>query len=362
MTFRCNKLRKDSSNKGLLKSNDKFDIYGLKYTSYPAEDRFVKTFTAEQYSSALSNRRLMGSSLALYIHVPFCESLCLYCARNKVITKQHERAHEYLQYLQKEIDLHIAKMGKCQPVNQLYLGGGSPTFFSDNELTELIRKIQDNFSLVSEGEFSIEIDPRTVDTKRLRHLAGLGFNRLSFGVQDFDPDVQKAVNREQPVQGVYNLIEDARVIGFKSINIDLIYGLPNQTSHSFARTLNAVNSLIKPDRISLSVYAHLPQQFKSQRFIRAEDLPSSSDKMRMLSDAINTFQNAGYIYIGMDHFALPNDPLAIAMRQGRLHRNLQGYTTQPEGDLIGLGISSIGHIGTNYSQNTKSRKSDFGLY
>lgn len=333
----------------------KFDVSGPRYTSYPTADRFVEAFTEEAYKQTLEQRRVGGLALPLsiYVHIPFCESLCFYCACNKIITKHHERSAEYLSYLSKEIDLHIQHLGVGQTISQLHLGGGSPTFFSDDELSELMTMIKRSFVLAPGGEYSIEIDPRTVDEKRLAHLASLGFNRLSFGVQDFDPEVQKAVHRIQPAEQVFSLVEAARALKFDSVNVDLIYGLPKQTPESFTRTLAQIVAL-KPERIALYAYAHLPQRFKPQRRIDAYELPSASEKIAMLSNALATFINAGYVYVGMDHFALPTDALAIAKRQGRLHRNFQGYSTQPDCDLIGLGVSSIGRIGATYSQNAKS--------
>jgi oxygen-independent coproporphyrinogen-3 oxidase len=258
-----------------------------------------------------------------------------------------------LRYLSKEIDLHVQHLGMGQSITQLHLGGGSPTFFTDDELSELMSMIRKNFDLAPHGEYSIEIDPRTVDENRLKHIAKLGFNRLSFGVQDFDPEVQKAVHRVQPAEQVFSLVEAARAMKFDSVNVDLIYGLPKQTSASFKETLSQVVKL-KPERIALYAYAHLPERFKPQRRIDSYELPSGSDKIAMLSNAISTFIDAGYVYVGMDHFALPTDALAIAKRQGRLHRNFQGYSTQPNCDLIGLGVSSIGRIGATYSQNAKT--------
>lgn len=333
----------------------KFDVNGPRYTSYPTADRFVEAFTDESYQQALDQRRVGGVALPLsiYVHVPFCESLCFYCACNKIVTKRHERSAEYLKYLRKEIELHIKHLGAGQTISQLHLGGGTPTFFSDDELSELMSMLRENFTLVPGGEYSIEVDPRTVNEDRLAHLAKLGFNRLSFGVQDFDEEVQKAVHRIQPAKDVFSLVESARHLDFESVNVDLIYGLPKQTAESFARTLSQVVEL-RPDRIALYAYAHLPERFKPQRRIHAEELPEASDKISMLSDAISTFIAAGYVYIGMDHFALPNDTLSVAKRQGRLHRNFQGYSTQPDCDLIGLGVSAIGKIGATYSQNAKT--------
>lgn len=333
----------------------KYDISGPRYTSYPTADRFVEAFTDEAYQQTLAQRRVGGVTLplSLYVHIPFCESLCFYCACNKIITKHHERSAEYLRYLNKEIELHVQYLGCGQSISQLHLGGGSPTFFSDDELSSLMAIIRNNFDLAESGEYSIEIDPRTVDEKRLQHIANLGFNRLSFGVQDFDPEVQKAVHRIQPAEQVFKLVEAARAIKFDSVNVDLIYGLPKQTSQSFQQTLTQVVAL-RPERIALYAYAHLPERFKPQRRIDSYELPSGADKISMLSSALSTFIAAGYVYVGMDHFALPTDALAIAKRQGRLHRNFQGYSTQPDCDLIGLGVSSIGRIGATYSQNAKT--------
>jgi oxygen-independent coproporphyrinogen-3 oxidase len=334
---------------------EKFDVAGPRYTSYPTADRFVEAFADVEFGQALEQRNLSGRllPLSLYVHIPFCESLCFYCACNKIVTKRHERSAEYLQYLKKEVDLYVDKLGKGQQISQLHLGGGSPTFFTDEELSELMSLLRENFQLMPGGEYSIEIDPRTVDAHRLEHLAWLGFNRLSFGVQDFDAEVQKAVHRIQPLEQVADLMHVARELKFESVNVDLIYGLPKQTTESFTQTLAKVISL-KPDRIALYAYAHLPERFKPQRRILGAELPSATEKVSMLANAISTFLSAGYVYVGMDHFALPTDSLAIAKRQGRLHRNFQGYSTQPDCDLIALGVSAIGKIGTTYSQNAKT--------
>ncbi|QDL39304.1 oxygen-independent coproporphyrinogen III oxidase [Rhodoferax sediminis] len=334
-----------------------FDVPGPRYTSYPTADRFVEAFTVDDYELALKQRRNGGAAMALplsiYVHIPFCESLCYYCACNKIITKHHERSAPYLRYLSREIDLHTAQLGGGQVVSQLHLGGGTPTFLNDAELRELMVMLRRSFSLAPGGEYSIEIDPRTVNASRLATLAELGFNRLSFGVQDFDPAVQKAVHRVQPAEQVFALVEAARQQGFESVNVDLIYGLPQQTPESFDRTLAQVVEL-RPDRIALYAYAHLPERFKPQRRIVTADLPAGAAKVEMLSRSISAFLDAGYVYVGMDHFALPNDALAVAKRQGRLHRNFQGYSTQPDCDLIALGVSAIGRIGATYSQNAKT--------
>jgi oxygen-independent coproporphyrinogen-3 oxidase len=335
----------------------KYDVSGPRYTSYPTADRFVEAFTADDYALALSQRRsgaaAMTLPLSIYVHIPFCESLCYYCACNKIITKHHGRSAEYLRYLGREVDLHTALIGHGQTVNQLHLGGGSPTFLSDPELGELMAMLRRSFAFAPGGEYAIEVDPRTVDNSRLDTLAALGFNRLSFGVQDFDPAVQKAVHRVQPAEQVFALVAAARDRGFESINVDLIYGLPQQSPESFDRTLVQINEL-RPDRIALYAYAHLPERFKPQRRINTVELPSGGAKITMLSRSLEALLEAGYVYVGMDHFALPDDSLAIAKRQGRLHRNFQGYTTQPDCDLIALGVSSIGRIGATYSQNAKT--------
>jgi len=333
----------------------RFDIPGPRYTSYPTADRFVEAFVEADYIQALEQRSAgsMALPLSLYVHIPFCESVCYYCACNKVITKHHEKAAEYLRYLSREVELQVEHFGRGHSVSQLHLGGGTPTFLSDEEIEDLMAMIRRNFSLVPGGEYSVEVDPRTVTPERLKTLHRLGFNRLSFGVQDFDPAVQKAVHRVQPAEQVFALVQAARDIGFESLNVDLIYGLPLQTPESFARTLAQVNTL-RPDRIALYAYAHLPARFKPQRRIVTAELPSGADKLAMLSASLDAFSDGGYVYVGMDHFALPDDALAVAKRQGRLHRNFQGYSTQPDCDLIALGVSAIGRIGATYSQNAKT--------
>jgi oxygen-independent coproporphyrinogen III oxidase len=342
----------------------RFDIPGPRYTSYPTADRFVEAFGPADLSQAITQRRAgpaaLVQPLSIYVHVPFCESLCYYCACNKIITKKHDRATPYLRALEREVELYAREIGRDRPVTQLHLGGGSPTFLSNDELLELIQMLRRNFALAPGGEQSIEIDPRTVDVCRLEHLARMGFNRISFGVQDFEPEVQKAVHRIQPAEQVFQLMDAARLIGFESINVDLIYGLPRQTAESFDRTLARVAQL-RPDRIALYAYAHLPERFKPQRHIQPADLPGGAAKLQMLARSLDAFGEAGYVYIGMDHFALPNDALAVAKRQGRLHRNFQGYSTQPDCDLIGLGVSAIGRIGASYSQNAKTLEEYYDL-
>ena len=339
------------------------DLQGPRYTSYPTADRFVEAFDEHDYVQALEQRRTglaRASALSLYIHIPFCESLCYYCACNKIVTRHHDRAQAYLRYLNRELELHLAHMGAGQALSQLHLGGGTPTFLTDDELRSLLSMVRRSFDMVPGGEYSIEVDPRTVTAARLALLAELGFNRLSFGVQDFDPAVQRAVHRTQPAEQVFDLVHEARRLGFESVNVDLIYGLPLQTPESFDRTLAQVTQL-RPDRVALYAYAHLPERFKPQRRIQAAELPAPAAKITMLSRSLDAFDAAGYVYVGMDHFALPGDALAVARRQGRLHRNFQGYSTQPDCDLIALGVSAIGRIGATYSQNAKALEDYYDL-
>jgi oxygen-independent coproporphyrinogen III oxidase len=336
----------------------RFDVPGPRYTSYPTADRFVEAFGPVDYAAALRQRAegaMVGgnSPLSLYVHIPFCESVCYYCACNKVITKHHERALEYLDALDTEIELHGNALGQQQAVSQLHFGGGSPTFLSDDELSRVMSSLKRVFRFVPGAEISIEVDPRTATAERLAQWRLMGFNRISFGVQDFNPEVQKAIHREQPFEMVKGLVLEARAQGYESVNMDLIYGLPRQNPVSFATTIRQVGEL-RPDRIALYAYAHLPQRFKPQRRIDVAELPPPDYRVEMLSSAIASFLSFGYTYIGMDHFALPGDALAAAKRQGRLHRNFQGYSTHADCDLIGLGVSAIGRMGATYSQNAKT--------
>ena len=335
---------------------ERFDIPGPRYTSYPTADRFVEAYGPGQYSQCLEQRRqgvgVRSVPLSVYIHIPFCESLCYYCACNKIITKRYSKAISYLELLEREIELHANAFGIRQNVSQLHLGGGTPTYLRDQELATLIKALDRAFEFTPTCERSIEVDPRTVSTERLKFLRELGFNRISFGVQDFNEGVQKAVHRIQSLEDVTELVRSSRDIGFESINLDLIYGLPKQTPSSFDRTLEQVIA-ISPERIALYAYAHLPARFKPQRRIHDSELPSGTSKVFMLARAMKQLADAGYIYIGMDHFAKSTDSLAISKRRGTLHRNFQGYTVQPDGDLIGLGVSAIGRVGASYSQNAK---------
>jgi len=333
----------------------KFDTPGPRYTSYPTADRFAEQFGPADAARVLEARSRAGSSapLSLYVHIPFCESLCYYCGCNKIITRHHEWSGGYLDALETELGLVLESLGSGRPVSQLHFGGGSPTFLSDAELTRVMSALAAAFRLTPDSEVSIEVDPRTVTPERLAHFRTLGFNRLSFGVQDFDPAVQKAVHRVQSFEMVQGLMTSARELGYVSINADLIYGLPKQTPESFARTVAQINAL-RPDRIALYAYAHLPERFKPQRRIADGDLPPAAQRIAMLGDAIAGFLARDYCYIGMDHFALPDDALAVAKREGRLHRNFQGYSTQPDCDLVALGVSAIGRIGASYHQNAKT--------
>lgn len=335
----------------------RFPMNGPRYTSYPTADRFVEGFGPREAAVALAARRLgivnERRPIAIYVHLPFCDSLCYYCACNKIITKKYDRAEQYLEYLEREIALITDFLGVGQTVEQLHLGGGTPTFFADQELDKLMSILKRHFKLSELGEIAIEIDPRTVDIARLKRIRSMGFNRLSLGVQDLDPRVQRAVNRVHATEQVGELIESAKSLGFVSVNVDLIYGLPQQTVESHLATVRSTIAL-GPDRIALYAYAHLPARFKAQRRIHSIDLPPPAAKLSMLEGALQAFRGAGYVYVGMDHFAKPQDSLAIAKRQGRLHRNFQGYTTYPDSDLIAFGVSAISRVGASYYQNAKT--------
>jgi len=337
----------------------RFDIPGPRYTSYPTADRFVEAFDASAYATWLGNRGLAGAGerpMSLYVHLPFCATVCYYCACNKVITKDHSRSAEYLQALRVEAELVGERLEGSRQVEQLHFGGGTPTFLSSDELRQVMEILGERFALAGPdgrpGEFSIEIDPRTCEPEKVRVLAELGFNRMSVGVQDFDVAVQKAVNRLQSFETTQATIDAARAAGFKSVNLDLIYGLPKQSRATFAKTLDKV-LVLSPERIALYHYAHLPDRFKPQRRIDAAELPTPAERQGIMYDAIERLTAAGYRYIGMDHFAKGSDDLARAQSQGRLHRNFQGYSTRPDCDLVGLGVSSISKIGPTYAQNAR---------
>lgn len=335
------------------------DGAGPRYTSYPTADRFVEAFGAAEHAQALAARSsgplqaAAAAPLSVYVHVPFCESLCSFCACDKVITRRHGRALPYLDALEREIGLTGRALGRRAAASQLHLGGGTPTFLDDGELARLVGALERGFDFVAGADRAIEVDPRTVDAARIGRLAALGFDRLSLGVQDFDAAVQRAVNRVHDVDRVARLLEAARASGFRSTSVDLLYGLPKQTIESFRRTLETVAEL-RPERVAVYAYAHLPQRFKAQRRIDAAALPNGAARVVMLARAIERLGAAGYVHLGMDHFVLPGDALALARAQGRLQRNLQGYTTQPDGDEIGLGVAAISRLGATYSQNAKS--------
>lgn len=330
----------------------RFDVPGPRYTSYPTADRFVEAFDAQVLSNWLGKRADATAPLSLYVHLPFCATVCYYCACNKVITKDHSRGRDYLTALRKEADLIASRLTGSRQIEQLHFGGGTPTFLSNDELRELMALLTERFPMAPKGEYSIEVDPRSTPPDKVAVLGELGFNRISVGVQDFDPQVQKAVNRIQSFEMTQATIEAARKADFKSVNLDLIYGLPKQSRATFARTLDKV-LVLSPERVALYHYAHLPERFKPQRRIDAADLPSPQEKMGIMLDAIGRLTQAGYQYIGMDHFAKGADELARAQQQGRLHRNFQGYSTRPDCDLIGLGVSAISKIGPTYSQNVR---------
>lgn len=336
----------------------RFDVNGPRYTSYPTADRFVEAFDSDAAKLWLGKRNIGGISrpLSLYFHIPFCNTICYYCACNKIITKDHGRSGKYLKYLAKELDLQAASLegrdGEHEVI-QLHWGGGTPTFLSHGEMRQLMGETRKHFKLLDGGEYSIEVDPRKVDSETVALLGELGFNRMSVGIQDFDERVQVAVNRVQTEEETANVITSARASGFKSISVDLIYGLPHQTVMGFNRTIERVLAM-DPDRLSIYNYAHLPSLFKPQRRIAEPDLPSGDTKLQILALAIKKLTEAGYVFIGMDHFAKPDDEMAVAQRQGRLHRNFQGYSTYADCDMLSFGISSISKVGPTYNQNVKT--------
>jgi len=341
----------------------RYDRSGPRYTSYPTAVQFTDSFALREYEDVAraSNEGPEPRPLSLYVHIPFCSSPCFYCGCTKIITRNHEKAEAYLQRLHRELELQGRLFDRSRPVEQLHFGGGTPTFLSSKEIEELIAQMGRHFSLSTspEREYSIELDPRTVSRDTLKDLARVGFNRCSLGIQDFDPAVQEAVNRIQSVPETLQLIDAAREFGFNSVSVDLIYGLPKQNLEGFARTLDTVLSA-RPDRFAVYAYAHLPQMFKAQRQLNAEYLPTPETRLQLLGLTIQKLIDAGYIYIGMDHFALPDDELVIAQENGSLHRNFQGYSTRGYCDLIGLGMSSIGKVGDTFAQNQKKIPDYYG--
>lgn len=340
----------------------RYDVRSPRYTSYPTALQFRDDFGPADYAKWWPYAESDITPLSLYVHIPFCRDICYYCGCNKIVTRRAEDARRYLHYLKQEIAMQAAIVGNKRPVLQLHFGGGSPTYLNGAELTELVYSLASHFNLVNSGvrEYSIEIDPRTVDRPLLALLKGLNFNRISFGVQDFNEDVQRAINRIQPLSMVTELTESARSFAFDSINFDLIYGLPLQTPASFASTLRAVIAL-RPDRIALYNYAHLPERFPSQRALDRLPRPSATDRLVLLDLACDMLTEAGYVHIGMDHFVLPDDALAIAQRQHALERNFQGYSTSHAPDLVGLGVSAIGSTAYGYAQNAKDLETYYRL-
>ncbi|EGU40522.1 MULTISPECIES: oxygen-independent coproporphyrinogen III oxidase [Vibrio] len=331
---------------------NKYNYSGPRYTSYPTALEFHEAFTVSDYDMACT--QYPERPLSLYVHIPFCHKLCYYCGCNKVITRHSHKADEYLDVIEHEIRQR-ASLLNGREVTQLHFGGGTPTFLSKAQITRLMMILRDEFNFTADAEISIEVDPREIELDVLDHLRNEGFNRLSIGVQDFNKEVQKLVNREQDEEFIVAMVQRAKELGFRSTNLDLIYGLPKQTQALFAETLKQVLEM-KPGRLSVFNYAHMPQLFAAQRKIKDEDLPKAEEKMAILQDTIETLTGAGYQFIGMDHFALPEDELAVAQREGVLHRNFQGYTTQGECDLVGFGVSAISMVGDSYAQNQKELK------
>ncbi|WP_070970957.1 oxygen-independent coproporphyrinogen III oxidase [Vibrio sonorensis] len=331
---------------------EKYNYSGPRYTSYPTAVEFHEAFTVADYDMACTE--YPQRPLSLYIHIPFCHQLCYYCGCNKVITRHAHKADHYLDALELEIRTR-ASLLQGRRVTQLHFGGGTPTFLSNDQISRLMAILRGEFNFEPTAEISIEVDPREIELDMLDHLRSEGFNRLSIGVQDFNKEVQKLVNREQDEAFIVDMVKRAKELGFRSTNLDLIYGLPKQTKDSFSDTLKQVLEM-QPGRLSIFNYAHMPQLFAAQRKIKDDDLPQADEKMAILQDTITTLTGAGYQFIGMDHFALPEDELAVAQRNEVLHRNFQGYTTQGECDLVGFGVSAISMIGDAYAQNQKELK------
>jgi len=334
----------------------RYDYAGPRYTSYPTAKQFDTNYNDGDYKEWVieSNEDPIPSSLSLYLHIPFCDTICYYCGCSKIVTRDRSKATPYIKLLKKEINMQGQLFADDRKVIQIHWGGGTPTFLSDDEIAEITNSIYKNFHIQTDkGEFSIEVDPRTVDEKRIKHLHELGFNRISFGVQDFDKKVQRAVNRIHTTEQIMQSINAARDHHFDSINIDLMYGLPEQTPESFEHTLDEAIAA-NPDRMAVYNYAHMPQMFKPQRRIDASALPTPEQKLAILQRTIEKLQQAGYVYIGMDHFAKASDDLVKAQQNSTLHRNFQGYSTHANCDIIAMGITAISRIGDNYCQNART--------
>ncbi|MDH5611669.1 MAG: oxygen-independent coproporphyrinogen III oxidase [Gammaproteobacteria bacterium] len=335
----------------------RYDCSGPRYTSYPTAVQFSTEYGPEDYCEWVdnSNNDPIPTALSLYLHIPFCDTICYYCGCSKIVTKDKDKAPAYIDLLKKEIALQGALFDKDRPVTQIHWGGGTPTFLDNESIRDIFDTIKQHFNVPAgdSGEFGIEVDPRTVDEERIAQLRNIGFNRISFGVQDFDPDVQEAVNRVHTKEQIMEAINAARKNNFHSINIDLMYGLPRQTLKSFEKTIQTTIDA-SPDRIAVYNYAHLPEMFKPQRRINEDELPSAEEKLKILQLTIDKLQQAGYVYIGMDHFAKQSDDLTKAQQEGTLHRNFQGYSTHADCDTVAMGITAISSIGDNYSQNVRT--------
>jgi len=334
----------------------RYDKAGPRYTSYPTAVAFTEQFKTADYLEQAKQSNKESRPLSLYFHIPFCDTVCFYCACNKIVTKDYTKADKYLQYLYQEIKIQAALFNSDRPVEQLHFGGGTPTFLNDQQIQQLMDYIGQHFNLLTnnKGDYSIEIDPRSVTESNIKALRKAGFNRFSLGVQDINEKVQKAVNRIQPINETQQIIQACRQNNATSVSIDLIYGLPFQTVASFKETLKQVIDTLNPDRLSIFNYAHLPHLFKPQRRINEADLPTAEEKLEILQLSIEQLIAAGYVYIGMDHFAKPNDELALAQKSGHLHRNFQGYTTHSDCDLVAMGVSAISNVNNCYSQNSKN--------
>ncbi|MCX6831951.1 MAG: oxygen-independent coproporphyrinogen III oxidase [candidate division Zixibacteria bacterium] len=341
-------MKKTTSTYELLK---KYDRPGPRYTSYPTAPEFRHDFTRADYIAALARAgQDVSLPLSLYVHIPFCERRCHFCGCTTVITNSRESVSRYLTTLDTELASISKHLGSRRSLMQLHWGGGTPTHLTIEEIERLFHQITDRFTILPDAEVAIEVDPRVTTAEHIEKLREIGFNRLSMGIQDFTPVVQAAIGRWQTLQQSEALYHTSRAYGFRCINMDLIYGLPKQTVADFAHTIDEV-ARMRPDRVALYSYAYLPAQRSNQRLINATWLPSLEDKFRLFATAVDKFVAAGYIQIGMDHFALPDDELAISLSQQRLHRNFMGYTTKPAADMIGIGMSAIGDLAACYAQN-----------
>lgn len=335
-----------------FEETQRYDRPGPRYTSYPTANEFHEAFDADAYLDALRSARDVDAPLSLYLHLPFCEERCLYCACNVVITPHASVTGPYLDRLETEMDLVVGGIGRSRPVAQLHLGGGTPTYFTPEQMDDLMARLEKRFQFTDDAEKALEVDPRVTTREHLEVLAAHGFNRLSLGVQDFDPTVQESIRRIQSIEQTEALMNDARDLGFGSLNVDLIYGLPHQNPASFARTIDQVVGL-EPDRLAVYSFALVPWLKHHQKLLPQEALPTAETKLELLQAARDGLARGGYVDIGMDHFALPDDELAVAQRDGRLWRNFMGYTTVRAPDMIGLGVSAIGSVGRSFAQNEK---------